>query len=455
MEKTIVITGATGFVGKKLCLELFLRGYKLRILCRSMQKAKTMIPLPVDFIVWNGKDTLPSSVFEGTDGVIHLAGESVAGGRWTEKRKEKILESRTQTTSQICGAISQCQNPPPVMVGASAIGIYGDRLNESLSETSSAGSDFLARVCVAWEESYQGFKGRLVLLRTGVVLGHGGALEKMLLPFRLGAGGRLASGDQWMSWIHLDDLVKMYIFSLENPSLSGAMNAVAPRPVTNKEFTKELGLAVKMPAVFPVPRAILKLVFGEMSSILLASQKVVADKIIAAGFTFTYPGLAEALRSILSPGGKSGCSVFSSYQWLPLNKEAVFKFFSQAENLEVITPPWVNFKILKMSDDKIKEGTLIDYKLKIKGVPASWKTLIRRWSPPNEFTDDQVKGPYTIWSHTHRFMELQGGTLMTDEVIYKAPFGPIGHIVNEVMIRSDVAKIFNYRTFKIHEVLPK
>ncbi len=436
MNKTIIITGATGFVGKKLCLELFIKGYKLKILCRSVEKAKNIIALPAEFIEWSGYEALPSILFEGAEGVIHLAGESIADGRWTNKRKEKILKSRIQTTKNICDAIKGCQNPPKVLVGASAVGIYGE--------------GFLREVCQQWENSYD-FSGRLALMRTGVVLGHGGALEKMLPPFRLGMGGPLANGKQWMSWIHIEDLVKMYIFAVENDLVSGPIDAVAPKPIQNKDFTKFLAKAVGMPAIFPVPALVLKIIFGEMSAVILDSQKVGAEKIMDQGFQFIYPDLKSALDSLVRPSGIEGAYSFSTYRWLDKNKDDVFLFFSKAENLEVITPPWLNFKILRKSEGEMKKGTQIEYKLKIKGVPAYWKTLISNWSPSDYFTDSQLKGPYSRWDHTHRFISVQGGTLMTDEVIYKVPFGPIGHVVREAMIAKDVSRIFDYRNSTIED----
>ncbi len=369
----------------------------------------------------------------------------MASGRWTEKRKKEILESRKVTTKLLCESISACKEPPPVLVGASAVGIYGNRGDELLTESRQRGEGFLADVCALWENSYSSFNGRLVILRTGVVLGHGGALEKLLPPFRLGLGGRLGEGKQWMSWIHLDDLVKMYLFSLENSSVSGSLNAVAPHANTNKEFTKSLSSSLGVIAPFPVPTLAVKTLFGEMSSVLLESQRVSAEKVLSLNFSFSYPRLEEALASLLIPEGKRGTHVFSAYLWVPEQKSKVFEFFCKAENLETITPPWLNFHITKKSEEKLREGTLIDYKLKIKGVPASWRTLISRWSPPDFFTDSQLKGPYTFWDHTHRFTEVAGGTLMTDEVIYKVPLGPVGHVMKVILIENDVKTIFKFR----------
>jgi uncharacterized protein (TIGR01777 family) len=449
MSKSVVITGATGFVGRRLCIALFKKGYQLTILCRSPEKAKLLIPLPATFVKWDAESELSEKHLEGAVGILHLAGSPIADGRWTQKRKAEIVASRTRSSANLVAAAKRCQNPPQVLVGASGVGVYGDRGDEPLTEDSTSGQGFLADVCRDWEAAQALFPGRAVMLRTGVVLGHGGALRKMLPAFRLGAGGRLSHGHQWMSWIHVEDLVGLYIYALENESLQEPVNAIAPGHVTNRQFTAELSKAVAVPAIVPVPGFMLKLIFGEMSSVLLDSQRVVPQRALAAGFKFQFPELGAALGSILRARGHVGGHVFESYQWLPKNKPEMFEFFSKAENLETITPPWLNFRIVKKSHAEIQEGMLIDYRLKIKGVPASWRTRISQWSPPHQFMDSQLKGPYSLWDHIHRFEELNGGTLMTDEVVYRVPLGPIGHIVNELVIRNDVETIFNYRTKKM------
>ncbi len=446
MSKTVVLTGATGFVGRRLCLALFRRGYHLRILCRSVEQARLVIPLPAEFVRWDAETEVDPAHLEGSVAILHLAGAPIAEGRWSERRKREILRSRTISTEHLVAAAARCQAPPKVFVGASAIGLYGDRGDEVLSEDAAVGGGFLADVCAQWEAAESRFPGRVVMLRTGVVLGHGGALAKMLPPFRLGGGGRLASGQQWMSWIHVDDLVNLYVFALERDDVQGPVNAVAPGTLTNRDFTRALSRAIGMPAVIPLPKFMLRLIFGEMSTVLLDSQRVNPVRALAAGFTFAHPDIASALAALVRPRGEAGAHVFDSYQWFPRSQAEVFEFFSRAENLESITPPWLNFRILKMDRPQLEEGTLIDYRLRIKGVPARWRTRISRWSPPEEFMDSQLKGPYDLWDHVHRFETVGGGTLMTDEVVYRVPLGPIGHIVNEVVIKGDVRTIFDYRT---------
>jgi uncharacterized protein (TIGR01777 family) len=239
------------------------------------------------------------------DAVINLAGEPIAQ-RWTEPAKKRIYDSRVAGTRRLVSALSTQSHRPRVLVCASAVGYYGSRGDEILTESSPPGSGFLPRLVTDWEQTARTAEAldiRVVSLRFGMVLGHGGALAKLLPPFRLGAGGRLGSGRQWMSWIHIDDVVSLILFAMENAAgvpLSGAVNATAPYAVTNDEFTRRLGAALRRPAIFPIPVFALKLLFGEMSEVLLDSQRVLPATAQAAGFHFQYPDLSAALKNILA-----------------------------------------------------------------------------------------------------------------------------------------------------------
>jgi hypothetical protein len=277
----VAITGASGFIGKRLVARITADGHTVAAI----------------------RGTRPDyAALDGADAVVHLAGEPVAQ-RWTASAKDRILYSRIEGTRSLVQAISSLKQPPAAFVCASAIGVYGSRGDEILTEQSSPGDDFLASVCIEWEKEAEAAAAlgiRVVKLRTGIVLGAGGgALTKMLLPFRLGLGGRLGSGTQWMSWIHLDDVVALIRHAVEFPALRGPVNATAPNPVTNSVFTIELALALGRPAFFPVPEFALRLLYGEMSEVLLGSQRVVPAAAEAGGFKFRYPQLSLALRSVL------------------------------------------------------------------------------------------------------------------------------------------------------------
>jgi uncharacterized protein (TIGR01777 family) len=272
----ISISGASGFIGRHLMKSLAQAGHSLRALSRHAPPAES-------------------------DAIIHLAGEPVAQ-RWTAAARQRILDSRVVGTHNLVEALAALPRRPEALICASAIGYYGSRGDEILTESSAPGSGFLPEVCVAWEREAQAaeaFGIRVVRVRTGLVLdANGGALVRMLPPFRMGVGGRLGSGRQWMSWIHLEDLAALFQFAVES-QVRGPLNAVAPNPVTNSDFTRELAHALRRPAVFPVPEFALRLLFGEMADVLLASQRVAPAAAEAAGFRIRFPQLAPALEGLL------------------------------------------------------------------------------------------------------------------------------------------------------------
>jgi uncharacterized protein len=258
-----------------------------------------------DELSWSLAEGLPDDPrLQTLDGVIHLAGENIASGRWTEARKTEIRRSRVEGTRRLCESLARLRPMPRILVSASAIGIYGDRGDELLTEESPSGTGFLAEVCRAWEESTGAASRagvRVVQLRFGMILSPaGGALRKMLLPFKFGAGGRIGNGSQFMSWIALDDALGAVDHALVTGSLQGPVNAVAPAPVTNAEFTRTLARVLSRPALAPLPEFAARLAFGEMAdALLLASQRVVPSRLQTAGYRFQYPELESALRHLL------------------------------------------------------------------------------------------------------------------------------------------------------------
>lgn len=294
----VTITGASGFIGRRLLKVLAGAGHSLHVLSRH---AGTNLPNGVRLSVWDPAQIPPRESLEAADAVIHLAGEPVAQ-RWTADSRRRIRESRVSGTERLVQALSGLPRRPSVLVSASAIGYYGSRGDDLLEESAAPGNGFLPDVCVAWEREAQAAETlgmRVAWIRIGMVLDpRGGALKRMLPPFRLGAGGRLGSGRQWMSWIHLADLAELFRFALEQP-VRGALNGVAPEPVRNSEFTRALARAVHRPALFPVPELALHLLFGEMAGVLLESQRVVPRAARAAGFDFRFPQLGPALANLL------------------------------------------------------------------------------------------------------------------------------------------------------------
>ena len=293
-----LVTGSTGFVGTHLMRRLD----QPIAVGRSLEKIRQRFG-QVEARVWDPSRSVEPSLLAGVDTVFHLAGESVFHGRWNAAKKEKIRASRVDATRRLVDGFASCAQPPKVLICSSAIGFYGDRGAEKLVESSAPGHDFLAGVCEAWESEAlraQELGVRVVCIRTGMVLGKGGgALAQMLPLFRMGLGGCLGSGRQYMSWVHIDDLVGIMLHAAEQESISGPVNAVAPEPVTNRDFTRTLAQALHRPAFFPVPGFILKLALGEFATVLLASQRVVPEKISQAGYRFIFPALKEGLDDLL------------------------------------------------------------------------------------------------------------------------------------------------------------
>lgn len=446
----VLISGATGFVGRKLVSRLVEGGHEVVALSRNVEKARKVLSLPTAIFEWDGRSPVPSDSLRGIQAVVNLAGEGVAEKRWTAEQKRKILESRVLGTRQLVQAVAKMSVAPEVFVSASAIGYYGDTGEKEADETAAAGSDFLADVCKRWEAELDVLTTRKVILRTGVALGvDGGALHKLLPIFETGLGGPLGDGKQWMSWIHVDDLVSMYLWALHSPQVQGVFNAVAPTPVTNAAFTQDLAKVLQRPAFLPVPKFGLRLLMGEASTVVLASQRIACVKAMKQGFPFQFSKLPQALRDLC---GEGAVAVLEREQFVGLPVEEIFPFFSDASNLEVLTPPWMGFRILRSSTEKVGEGTLIDYRIKVRGVPMRWRTRIEQWVPNRCFVDTQLKGPYRYWHHTHTFIPVKGGTLMRDRVKYRLPAGSLGRLVAGRWVSKDVEKIFNFRFHKVDEL---
>jgi uncharacterized protein (TIGR01777 family) len=301
----ILVSGSTGFVGTALAQSLQTEGHEIVRLLRPASPHKIAGATAAQSIAWDPvANKFDATAAEGADALVHLAGASIAEGRWNAARKQLLRTSRVDATRQLFGALAKLKKPPHVVVAASAIGYYGNRGDETLTETSAAGNDFLSAVCREWEaETARGaeFGARVVQLRSGIILGaHGGALPKILLPFKLGAGGRLGDGRQWMSWITLRETVRVIQFALTSAALSGPVNSVAPNPVRNSEFTGILAKTLHRPALFPAPAFALRLALGEMAdALLLGSQRVLPSKLAEAGYRFEQPDLAGALAEVL------------------------------------------------------------------------------------------------------------------------------------------------------------
>jgi uncharacterized protein len=304
----VAITGATGFVGTRLVDRLQSEGHQILVLTRNADSARRIFPADkfpnVEIVAYT---PLASGEWQqsiaGCDAVVNLAGAPIAESRWTAERKQEILESRKLGTQKIVEAIAQANPKPTVLINSSAIGYYGTSETATFEESAQPGSDFLAQVCRDWEAEAEKVKAagvRLVILRTGIVLGMGGAIAKMLMPFRMFAGGPIGSGRQWFSWIHREDMVSLIVFALTHSEMEGTYNATAPNPVRMAELCQALGQVMNRPSWLPVPDFALEALLGDGAQVVLQGQQVLPKRTEASGFKFAYPTVKPALEEVLS-----------------------------------------------------------------------------------------------------------------------------------------------------------
>ncbi len=467
----VLVTGATGFIGRQLCLRLARDGVRVVAWVRSPEEARAGLGVGPELLATSAADEELDAVLRRCDAVIHLAGAGIFDKRWSAARKAELRASRVDTTKRIADAIVR-SGAKPALVSASAVGWYGARGDEVLDEDSPAGVDFLGGLCREWERGALdlGAHGvRVAIVRIGVVLGlGGGALEKLLPPFRLGLGGRLGAGKQWMSWIHAEDLVELLVTAARDARYEGVFNATAPTPVTNGEFTRALGRALRRPALLPVPAFALRIALGEASAVLLTGQRVVPRRAQALGFTFRFASLDAALEQLVGPthsvrigparevplelleGAYFKTSkpryLLEQRTNVPAPLEEVFEFFSRAENLGAITPASMRFRMLGERGQAMREGREIDYAIRIGPLPMRWRSRIEAWRPGEGFVDSQLRGPYANWWHEHSFTRGPGDTTaMVDRVWYAPPLGPLGALAQRVLIASQLEGIFRYR----------
>lgn len=299
----IIITGGSGLIGRQLTTQLASQGHEVIILSRTPQAVQGLPPR-ARAELWDGRTAAGwGHLVHHETTIINLAGANIGDKRWTAERKQLIVQSRVEAGQAVVAAVEAAEHKPAVVIQASAIGYYGNRADEPLPETAAPGTDFLANVCVLWEEAIApvASHSRLITIRTGVVLTTtGGALAKMLLPFKLFAGGAFGSGQQWFPWIHVDDEIAAILHLWQHPTAAGPFNLVSPNILRNKEFAKVLGKVMSRPAIAPVPAFALKLALGEMAALVLDGQRVIPQRLLETGFQFTYPEPEAALSDILA-----------------------------------------------------------------------------------------------------------------------------------------------------------
>lgn len=394
MNPIVVLTGGTGFIGQKLGLALVRAGCDVRVIARDPSRHEKQMAYPCELFAWqNSSVSVPKEALQDAHAVIHLAGESIAAGRWTKERKQSIVDSRVQSSEALVKAIQSMQKPPSVFVQSSAIGFYGDAGDTELTETSPAGDDFLATTCVLWEKPSQALdaeKTRVVAIRTGLVLGwEGGALPTLNNVYTAQLGAVMGSGQQWQSWIHIDDLINLYMHALKDGRARGPINGVAPTPVRFKELHTELGIRTGGHAAKSIPTAALNVVLGEQSRLFLNSQKVSAQKALSLGFNFRFKTLHDALDNLFKPVQEKGARVLSTHQWVAAS-EAVARGRASAPQQ---TPPGL-----------------------------------------------------TYWQHTSTITPLAGGVLVSDFVQYKPPLSRWLHGMTGFLAQKNLKRMFQERS---------
>ena len=453
--KKVAVTGASGFVGRAVVAALAKRGDSVLALGRSASIPG--LPAGVRTARYDPNDAKPHpELFEGLDAVVHLAGESV-DGRWTPEKKRRIFDSRAGGTRNLVNTLAKCDFArPPALIGASAVGYYGSRGDEVLTESSAPGADFLAGVVKAWEaetDVAQLLNMRVAKIRVSFVLGKGGAVEKLLPPFKAFIGGPFGTGGRWFPWMHIEDTAALFLWAIDHDDASGPINAVSPDIANSARFAQGLAHAISRPAIVPIPPPALRLIVGEFADGVLSSQLIMPTRAEDLGFRWRHESLEEALLDVLAPNSdrKPATHDFESEMFVPRPLDEVWRFFSDASKLSVVSPPRLRLA-MDTAPAELKRGTTIDYAVRVRGFPVRWRTLIARSEPGSSFMDYQVRGPYALWRHRHRFESGNaGGTIVRDEVRYSLPWAPLSDVALP-LVRRDLSDIWDYRRHKISEL---
>jgi len=461
----VTLTGATGLIGRALVPALQRRGHTVVALVRSPERARARLGGDVELVEDEGAARMREALTDA-DAVVNLAGESILG-RWTTARRIAMRTSRVDLTDRLVATMRAMPHRPRVFISGSATGYYGNQGDRLLFEDRAPGTDFLAQLSRDWEAAANAASDmcRVVNLRTGVVLARdGGALQAMKPAFSLGLGGVIGNGRQYMPWIHLHDLVEIIVRAVEDPRYEGPINAVSPNPATAEEFAHALGKALRRPVWMPIPAFALRAVLGEAADVLLFSQGAQPRTLQQLNHTWRFPTLTAAFRDLLGSSqsisirrteadrmpsareSEAASARYVLYSRTVLNTSlaTAFQFFSKPENLGLITPAAMAFAITG-TPTAMGEGAIIDYRIRVAGVPIRWRTRIVRWKPGSGFADVQEAGPYRTWYHEHAFRADGAQTVMEDRVFYTPPLGVLGRIAHAWIIRDMLVGIFQYR----------
>lgn len=455
----ILITGASGSIGQKLGLKLAKEGHELFVLTRKSEALGGPFPFPCRAFYWKSEGSLPPpESLEGVEAIIHLAGENIGHKRWSSEQKAKIMESRVRPTFFLAQAVRLLKQKPSVIVMASAVGFYGDRREEKLTETSIKGEGFLADVVEAWEKSADPFREmglRTVHLRLGMVLdSQQGALPKLIFAAQNLLLPRTGFSRHYFPWVHIQDVVRIFAEALVNKKYEGVVNVVAPQMTTSQQFVEDLtGLLKKRPHrnhLF-MPKAFYRILLGGMSELVIQSQKVVPQRLLDGGFTFQFPHLSGALLNLF-PGDLSE-QRFSNQLWVGQKLDSVFLFHRKVQNLKLVTPQKI--EIDDQSTPLLEKDTSLKFSMPIGKFKLSWKGRISEYELNVCFVDAHSKGPFRLWRHAHQFVSLAGGTQIEEKIEFRLPLGIVGRILGTHYTHNKLKELFRYRNQKLVQILAK
>jgi len=458
LNKTIVIAGATGFIGQELGIELVRKGYGLTVLTRDPDKYEGRLAFPCKLLAVGKDNSLEvEKEIDGAYAVINLAGQSIDTGSWTLEGKNSIYASRLGAVRNLVATIKKVNRAPKLFLQASASGYYG-KSDDLCTEAHGPGDSFLAKVCVDLETEGQKIESlgtRFIAMRIGVVLGHGGALEKINQLYAAGIGARFLGTKGHFPWVAIEDVVAAFVFMIEHAetkNIKGPVNVVGPATASLDDLHTSLTHVHGAQLAPPAPAWMVRAVAAKKAVLLFDSARVIPEALTSHGFEFSVETCDHAIKRIFAKGRKGQFRLVQK-QFVRASMDQIWSFFSLPQNLEALTPPWLRFKIKSLSTETMGNGTTILYKLRLKGVPVTWKSIISEFEEKKQFKDEQLVGPYNIWEHTHKFERLGDGVLVIDDIVYSLPLGKLGTMVASWYVLKDLGQIFSYRAGAVAKTL--